>query len=349
VLAQKASADPALAEMLRRQLYTYLGTVFNAKTIETVLDPWIRSLENAANSIVPGSVPPGSADEVLTVLKQTRPSIDTIYNVTAPTTTVKVAGWNNECAHRGTATVGTDGREIDHMPCSSGSNDPYRFEFTQSSSKPAHYRIAYTQSGAPYTYAMRADTTHTITGGYYDVYYGQVGSNTDYPQYFALIPYGDGATRRYEIQSVETGLCLHFSGGLRTSEGNYQVYQATCDGSEKNLVSFVEVDTSCSEANAIDLGSPGTNVTVPTDGCVKVRNYPSWWGTGRTMQLQSAAGGSYPVPFTWSNGCSSSGGNGTYTGDWQSKYFGPTSSACATLIDLQGSGSGTITLRYYGL
>jgi|GEM_PF-1856406 len=350
ILAQKAAADPAMMERLRRQIYAYLGTVFNAKTIETVLDPWIRQMESTANSIVPGMVPSGSAQDIIDVLKRTRPSIDLVYDVTAPTTTVKIAGWNNECAHRGNATAGSDGREVDHLPCSAGSSDPFRFDFTQSSSKPAHYRIAYMQSGAPYTYAMRADTSHTIAGGYHDVYYGQVGSNTDYPQYFALIPHGDGASRRYELQSVETGLCLHFSGGLRTSEGNYQVYQATCDGSEKNLVTFVEVDTSCSEATAVDLGSPGTNVTVPSDGCVMVRNnYPSWWGSSRTMQLQNTTAAGYPIPFTWSNACTGASGAGTYTGDWQSKYFGPTGSGCATLIDLQGSGSGNITLRYYGL
>jgi len=54
------------------------------------------------------------------------------------------------------------------------------------------------------------------------------------------------------------------------------------------------------------------------------------------------------VPFTWTSSCKSSSGSGTYTGDWQGKFFGPTSSGCATVIDLQGSGSGTITLRYFG-
>jgi hypothetical protein len=46
---------------------------------------------------------------------------------------------------------------------------------------------------------------------------------------------------------------------------------------------------------------------------------------------------------------SSASGTGTYTANWQSKYFGPTSASCATLIDLQGPGSGNVTLRYYGL
>ena len=74
--------------------------------------------------------------------------------------------------------------------------------------------------------------------------------------------------------------------------------------------------------------------------------YPGWWGI-RNMQLQSTGGGTYPVPFTWSNSCTGSGGSDTYTADWQSRVFGPTSGQCATIVDLKGSGSGSLTLRYY--
>jgi len=66
------------------------------------------------------------------------------------------------------------------------------------------------------------------------------------------------------------------------------------------------------------------------------------------MLLQSAGSGSYPVPYQWQNTCAGSEGSGTFTSDWQSETIGPTNSDCATLIDLNGSGSGTITLRYYG-
>jgi hypothetical protein len=103
---------------------------------------------------------------------------------------------------------------------------------------------------------------------------------------------------------------------------------------------------SCTTATAVDLGAPGTDVTVPKGGCVKVQNaYPSWWGT-RVMRLENTTG-SYPVPFTWTNTCSNSSGSGSFTGDWQSKTLTTTSSACATLIDLTGTGTGNITLRYW--
>ncbi len=108
-------------------------------------------------------------------------------------------------------------------------------------------------------------------------------------------------------------------------------------------------DTGCTEATATDLGAPGNAVTVPNDGCVRVRDgYPFWWGT-RSMSLQTMSPGVYPVPFTWSNTCASGQGTGTFTGNFQSQNFGPTSSACATVIDLQGNGSGTIILRYFGI
>jgi hypothetical protein len=106
--------------------------------------------------------------------------------------------------------------------------------------------------------------------------------------------------------------------------------------------------TTCSEATAVDLGAPANAVTVPNDGCVRVRDaYPFWWGTHQ-MQLQSGAPGSYPVPFTWSNACAGTQGSGTFTGNWQTRVLGLTNSACATVIDLMGSGTGTITLRYFG-
>src|SRR5690606_24443028 len=73
----------------------------------------------------------------------------------------------------------------------------------------------------------------------------------------------------------------------------------------------------CTAATAVDLGAPGTTVPVPVSGCVRGQNgYLPWWGT-RTMRLETAWGGSYPVPFTWTNTCSGSSGSGTFTADWQ--------------------------------
>lgn len=103
----------------------------------------------------------------------------------------------------------------------------------------------------------------------------------------------------------------------------------------------------CDEKTATDLGAAGNEVTVPTDGCVKVQdNYPKNWGINRTMKVDSLRG-TYDVPFTWSNGCSGGSGSETFTADWQSQYLRSIDSACATVIDLQGAPDGRITLRYW--
>lgn len=103
----------------------------------------------------------------------------------------------------------------------------------------------------------------------------------------------------------------------------------------------------CTEANAIDMGTAANVVTVRNDACLRVRDsYPFWWGQ-RTMQLMSWDNGTYPVPFTWTNTCSGSSGSGTFTTNWQKQLLNTTSSACATLIDLNGSGSGNVSLVYY--
>lgn len=104
----------------------------------------------------------------------------------------------------------------------------------------------------------------------------------------------------------------------------------------------------CNLFTATDLGEPGEWVTVRNNGCVKVQSgYPAWWDT-RTMQLQPNDG-TYPVPFEWSNTCSDAGGADIFSHDWDNRFIGPTSEECGTLISLNGSGDGNITLRYYGL
>jgi hypothetical protein len=103
----------------------------------------------------------------------------------------------------------------------------------------------------------------------------------------------------------------------------------------------------CTESSAVDMGAPGASVTVPRNGCLRVRDgYPSNWGT-RNMQLQSADPGGFPVPYTWSSSCTGAGGSGLFTAPWQTQIIGPTSSACATLVDLQGGSTGSVTIRYF--
>lgn len=103
----------------------------------------------------------------------------------------------------------------------------------------------------------------------------------------------------------------------------------------------------CNPAAAIDMGVPGTTVTVDNNACLKVTQYPNWWGV-RQMQLQNMNPGTYPVPFTWSN-CGATTGADTITHDWQSFYLNNINDDCATLIKLNGSGAGKVNLRYYAM
>lgn len=104
-----------------------------------------------------------------------------------------------------------------------------------------------------------------------------------------------------------------------------------------------------SDAGCIDLGIPGTDTTIPTDGCAKVQlGYPVWWGASRAMQLQLITSSNYPLAFSWSNACSGGGGTGTFFQAWQSVTLEPTSAACPTVIHFQGASSQNMTLRYFG-
>ena len=57
----------------------------------------------------------------------------------------------------------------------------------------------------------------------------------------------------------------------------------------------------------------------------------------------------YPIPVMWRNVCSGGAGSFDFGSDWQFEEFGPTDDSCATLIDLQGAGSGTVKLQYFSL
>jgi hypothetical protein len=104
--------------------------------------------------------------------------------------------------------------------------------------------------------------------------------------------------------------------------------------------------TSCDPAAAVDMGPPGTTINIPNNGCLKVTQYPSWWGV-RQMQLQNMDPGTYPVPFIWSN-CATTGAD-TIAHDWHSFYINNISAACPTFIKLNGTGSGRLNIRYYAM
>ncbi len=109
---------------------------------------------------------------------------------------------------------------------------------------------------------------------------------------------------------------------------------------------LVSEDETCTEATAVDMGVPGTATTVANDGCLKLTQYPSWWGN-RPMLLMSGTPGSYPIPFDWTN-CPGSAGSAEFTRDWQSLFVGGISAQCTTLLNLKGDGNGTVRLHYWG-
>jgi hypothetical protein len=100
----------------------------------------------------------------------------------------------------------------------------------------------------------------------------------------------------------------------------------------------------CTEATATDMGAQHTITTVPADGCIKVSNYPGSWVGSVVVQAQ-ANGKVYPVPFTWSN-CSGTG-TGTLAGDWSQGTVRPAKNTCTTVIDLKGSSSTPIKLKWW--
>ena len=168
--------------------------------------------------------------------------------------------------------------------------------------------------------------------------------------------------------NCQNGICVPDTGDCFDNEKNNDETDVDCGGScdkcdngktcsiDADCISdncdggvCVPISNPCSELLATDLGAPGNRVTVRNDSCLRVRDaYPVWWET-RTMQLQNTDNGTYPVPFTWSNSCAGGSGTGLFDGDWQSRFLSPTNSDCATVIKLNGDGSGNLSLIYYGM
>lgn len=106
-------------------------------------------------------------------------------------------------------------------------------------------------------------------------------------------------------------------------------------------------EDTCNEETALDLGPPGLTTLVDNNACVRVRDgYPAWWGSSRTLFLQGAGAGAYPVSYTWSSTCGGSG-TGELSGSWQGGLLPNVNSSCATLIQLSGQSPGQVPLRYY--
>lgn len=103
----------------------------------------------------------------------------------------------------------------------------------------------------------------------------------------------------------------------------------------------------CSVDTAIDLGLQGEPNVVPSDACVMISQYPSWYQHGGgTPALQTGAGGTYPIPASYEDACTGAQGGVTFTGAWQQHSVGTHQLACPTLIQLGGDGS-SVTLRWF--
>lgn len=103
----------------------------------------------------------------------------------------------------------------------------------------------------------------------------------------------------------------------------------------------------CTTQNAIDLGPRNGLVTVANNACVKVSQYPSWWGfTNGLVTLQSGGNGSFPVPAAWKDACTGTASIFNFTTTWQSQPIGFHTSSCPALIQLSGSG-GSVQVSWW--
>jgi hypothetical protein len=94
----------------------------------------------------------------------------------------------------------------------------------------------------------------------------------------------------------------------------------------------------CSLATAVELGPRSTSVSVSSDACVKITQFPSWWQyTNGAITLQSGTG-NFPVPLSWRSDCGQSG-SGSFGQSYQSLPIGNYNQSCPALIDLNGDGS----------
>jgi hypothetical protein len=95
----------------------------------------------------------------------------------------------------------------------------------------------------------------------------------------------------------------------------------------------------CTLATATELPSRTSQITVPSNGCLKLTQYPDWWQyTSHDVTLQSGTG-TFPVPATWTDMCTSQKGPITFRSQWQSVPIGQHAANCPVLISLGGNGS----------
>ncbi len=99
----------------------------------------------------------------------------------------------------------------------------------------------------------------------------------------------------------------------------------------------------CDEASATVLGTMSSNVTVASNVCLKM-SLPAdqTWIKKITMQPE---GGTYPLPFTWSNcGTNSSG---AFSANYANQILTPLNLQCPVLVKLGGNGS-PVNVQWWG-
>lgn len=153
------------------------------------------------------------------------------------------------------------------------------------------------------------------------------------------------------IQDTDTSSELGTVGGEDTETESSTEPQDTDTSTELGDTGTDTEQTSvdCEGSQAVDMGTAGTYTIVPTNSCMIITEYPTYFASGSVLALFSAGDGAgYPVPFVWENQCHGSGGNGTIVSDWQNNIIlGEAAPDCATYIKLEGTTVGTITLYFY--
>jgi len=95
------------------------------------------------------------------------------------------------------------------------------------------------------------------------------------------------------------------------------------------------------------MGLTNEFVTIAVNGCLKIENYPEWWGT-RPLRLHATTGSGFPVTARIVNACAGLDERLTFSAEWQAQVVASTSAACVTLIDLEGTSDAMIRWTYYG-
>ncbi|MDJ0765800.1 MAG: CotH kinase family protein [Myxococcota bacterium] len=240
------SGKQVYAHKLREQVYEFLGEVFNSERFHGYLgikDYINTAVHNANDQLEALGLPPIEAthiDLIKNQIRDIRLEMNTLFGVQWPPGYVNIESkrYFNSCVRAsGYQEVGT-GYEVFRWWCTSSDKD--QWDLIRSSDNPGYVKF---RNRRYHPRILVADWHHAFVGpnGFvFNIFNDDpdnLNSNDYYDQYFGLIPHGSGY---YEIQSLRTGLCLHFSDTYKTGNNQYQVHQSECNGAAENLVRFVD-------------------------------------------------------------------------------------------------------------